>query len=427
MPLKLKLKRKNLRIRRPGVVSSTLRGVGALASGVGNSASALANAFGAIGLNQERVRTAPRKRALFANPQSRAAVATIQNFPSGRTTKPNQSHLEVNDEYIGEINGTTSFACTAYAVNPGQIAIFPWLYKLAALYEKYRFEMLEFYYKPEVSQYATNGQAGKVMLSFDFDSSDPPPTIKQQVEDTYPHADGMPYETIRLNLDPKELSNFVKMHYVRTASLPGGSDIKTYDVGNLNVCTTGNTNTSVLGELRVRYSCRLDVPILQSVAIAPKNYSMSSFTTQVANTAPVASYVSGLTANAALEFATIISVNGPVYSISQGVFGVTQACNLLASCDATVFELGGTLQRGGLTLYKNATCLVLPKNPTGEAQGVFFDVNASTGTIAATSLSISNFFMSAIPGDTISFVVNAFTTGGTANYGVAAICSFQSI
>jgi hypothetical protein len=44
------------------------------------------------------------------------------------------------------------------------------------------------------------------------------------------------------------------------------TDIKTYDAGNLFVSTYGNTNTTVIGELRVRYKCVLSVPVLESAS-----------------------------------------------------------------------------------------------------------------------------------------------------------------
>jgi len=92
---------------------------------------------------------------------------TLKTSTSAATTRRGQIIEE--DEYIADIVGSTAFATTAYPVNPGQSNTFPWANKIASLYEKYDFERLEFYYRREVSEFATNGQAGKVMLSFDYD------------------------------------------------------------------------------------------------------------------------------------------------------------------------------------------------------------------------------------------------------------------
>jgi hypothetical protein len=168
------------------------------------------------------------------------------------------------DEYITDINGSVAFATTQYAVNIGQAAVFPWGSKIASLFEKYHFDMLEFYYRREVSEYATNGQSGKVMLSFDYDASDAPPANKQQVLDTIPHVDAMPCEpTLRLHINTKEMKS-QDGWYVRPGAQPANTDIKTYDSGILSVSTYGCANTSAIGELRVRYKCTLHVPVLEA-------------------------------------------------------------------------------------------------------------------------------------------------------------------
>jgi len=197
-------------------------------------------------------------------------------FPTGASSRARRTRVEVEDEYIADISGSVSFSTTAFAVNPGQSKVFPWLSKEALLFEKYKILRLEFYYRPQVSAYATNGQTGKVMLSFDFDASDAPPASKQQVEDTHPHSDGMPFEEVILTIDPKDCS-LQDSYYVRPGGLPGSSDIKTFDVGILSVSTVGNNSTANIGELRVRYAIALHDPVLENTVSAPLNYHLSQF------------------------------------------------------------------------------------------------------------------------------------------------------
>jgi len=178
-----------------------------------------------------------------------------------------------------EVNGTTaSFGSTAYAINPGQATTFPWLAKEALQWEKWGVSYCVFYYKPEVSQFATNGQSGKIMLSADYDAGDSAPVSKQEVEATVPHSDGMPYECVYLSLDPRRLVDNPKSgKFVRPGNLPGGSDIKTYDGGNLFVSTYNNAATTVLGELRVKYKFWFSEPILNPTSItAPMNNSVTT-------------------------------------------------------------------------------------------------------------------------------------------------------
>jgi len=197
-------------------------------------------------------------------------------FPTGASSRARRSRVEVEDEYVMDIAGSVSFATTSLAVNPGQSTVFPWLSKEALLFEKYKILRLEFYYRPQVSAYATNGQTGKVMLSFDFDASDAPPASKQQVEDTHPHSDGMPYEEVILTIDPRDCS-LQDSYFVRPGGLPGSSDIKTYDVGILSVSTIGNNSSANIGELRVRYAIALHDPVLENIISAPLNYHFSQF------------------------------------------------------------------------------------------------------------------------------------------------------
>jgi len=111
----------------------------------------------------------------------------------------------------------------------------------------------------------------------DYDASDSPPASKTQAEDTDPHTDAMPYEDLLLVLDPRQMFEMADSKYVRIGGLPGASDIKTYDSGNLSVSTIGNTNTSLLGELHVRYAVIFEVPVLESTTSAPANNSVAIF------------------------------------------------------------------------------------------------------------------------------------------------------
>jgi hypothetical protein len=180
--------------------------------------------------------------------------------PSGATNR--RSQVIDEDEYIGEINGSVLFTTTAYPMNPGQAATHPWGSRLASLYEEYDYEELEFYYKREVSEFATNGQTGKVILSIDYDAADAAPTSKQQVEDTQPHMDGMPC-TARISLKADvSLMRKQPSKYVRFGAQQSGTDLRVYDAGNFYISTQGCVNTNVIGELHVKYRVRVKVPVL---------------------------------------------------------------------------------------------------------------------------------------------------------------------
>jgi len=185
------------------------------------------------------------------------------------------------DEYIAAVSGSILFTNTAYAINPGNATTFPWLSVQAKQWEKYHFDYLEFYYKREVSEFATNGTTGKIILAVDFDASDSPPVSKVQIEDTDPRTDGMPCSNLRLPLKAGDIHALFKELYVRSGGLPGSSDIKTYDAGNLNVATQGCIDATEIGELRVKYRVTFKVPVLDSTTSAPKNNSVALFRSAV--------------------------------------------------------------------------------------------------------------------------------------------------
>lgn len=200
-----------------------------------------------------------------------------------------QSMIIEEDEYIAEVVGAATaanFGTTAYPINIGQAVTFPWGSGVVRNnFEKYRFEYLEFYFKREVSEFATNGTTGKVMLHVDFDAADGPPTTKQQVEDSDPHSDGMPCENINLIVPQHSLERLTDGWFVRPGGLPGSTDIKTYDVGNLYVSTQGlAANSAIVGELHVRYRCKVYVPVLDALNGAPSNHNAASYGTLTTET-----------------------------------------------------------------------------------------------------------------------------------------------
>jgi hypothetical protein len=182
---------------------------------------------------------------------------------SSNTTRKTPARIETGDEWIQDSVSSTTFAVAQVHVNPGLASCFPRLSQIAQLYEKYRFRKLQFYYKHSVSPYGTAGTQGKILLSFDYDAADGQPADKQQMENSEPHADCMPYEDMSLNIDCRRLAA-QDSKYVRAAGLGMSQDIKTYDAGVLNFASSGNASSSVVGELRVRYEIELITPVYEN-------------------------------------------------------------------------------------------------------------------------------------------------------------------
>jgi hypothetical protein len=326
------------------------------------------------------------------------------NFRSGKISRENDM------EYIGEVvsNSTGFSVVNQYACNPGQAATFPWLAKKALLYEKYEFKSLDFIYKPEVTQFASLGTTGKVILSFDYDASDPAPSSKQNAEDTDPSADGMPYEEICLTLKPREMHKNSDAKFVRPGSLPGGSDIKTYDCGNFFVSISGiEANSGTLGELWVRYNCVLSVPVLESTNIAPTNYFVSS---QQDTAAAITDNTNYQPLFAAAASNTVVNVNGIGLVNTSGSL-VPPPGNYILDVDTTITNASGNLNTAILNVEKNGNVQDGPSE---------FNSGSSAFTISLHK----SIYISCNGTDAITVVINATfssTSTATTSYRLVAI------
>lgn len=297
----------------------------------------------------------PTKRAQTKNSRPRRQRRNVQLTAKGNPRTGMRSRKTctvVEDEYLGSVNGSVGFVNTVYPINPGQAKTFPWLSLQAKQWEKYHFNHLEFYYKRTVSEYADNGKTGKVIFSVDFDASDAAPGTKQQMEDTDPHVDAMPSENFRMPLRSNQLHSLCKELYVRPGGLPGSSDIKTYDAGNLNVATQGCFDASEVGELRVRYSVTFSVPVLENQLGIPTNNSVTygfSYTRDLVSTVeqdltPQTFNANGLQA--------IVSGNGLV--LPAGKYLVSAIAQFNGAVNTVITNANLVVQKNGTPAYVGA-------------------------------------------------------------------------
>jgi len=159
-------------------------------------------------------------------------------------------------EYIADVYGSVAFAAVAYAINPGIATSFPWLSVIAANYESYKFNSLCFQFSTE----KPTSVGGSLMMAIDFDANDGAPTTKSGIM-AYHNAVRCPVWSQTDYVADKPDLNKLLQHYVRSTTV-SGTDLKTYDVGNLFVCVSGCADTTALGELYVMYDVELITPQL---------------------------------------------------------------------------------------------------------------------------------------------------------------------
>jgi hypothetical protein len=222
---------------------------------------------------------------------ARAVVGPGQRGISNTLGQNTQIPLEqtfAGSESLGRFNGSANFTETQFPINPGQAGTFPWLSQEAKLWEKYEFDSLKFEFRTTINEFSANA-LGRVILGVDFDASDPPPSSRSQAEISRPVTAQAPYFNQMLTLRKQDMHDSMKRHYVRPGALPGGADIKMYDVGNLNFGTDGNINANEVGELWVHYTGKFHVQVLEALTVAPNNNQVALFSgTAEAQTSSVA-------------------------------------------------------------------------------------------------------------------------------------------
>ncbi len=159
-------------------------------------------------------------------------------------------------EYIQDISGSVAFANTQLNINPGISTTFPWLSQIARNYESYLFNKCEFQFETQKSS-STNGS---LMMAVDFDAADSAPTSKTEIMSYHNAVRSAVWAECVNHSDKQDLAKFGVQRYNRFAALAANLDIKTYDVGNINVATQGCADTSAIGELYVDYDVEFMTP-----------------------------------------------------------------------------------------------------------------------------------------------------------------------
>jgi hypothetical protein len=153
------------------------------------------------------------------------------------------------------IAGSSTFTIQqSLALQPGLSSTFPWLSTQAIQYEEYRFRRLEFEYVP----IAPTSTQGDLMLCPDYDSSNAPPLTEVVAVDHMGSVVDSVWKPITINLVTSDMHALGPRKYVRSQAMFG--DIKTFDCGNLFLCTNNETSTAIIGKLFVSYTIELYGP-----------------------------------------------------------------------------------------------------------------------------------------------------------------------
>lgn len=189
-------------------------------------------------------------------------------------------------EFIGNLQGSTSFEINTFNVNPGDEATFPWLSNIAANYEKYRPIGIIFEFKSTSASAlnSTNTALGTVMMCPRYNAvSQSVPQSKMEMLQIENCVSVCPAESAMCGIECAKNYNPLGVLYNRVGgTVPAGSE-QLYDFCDFYIATEGMQAVSTIGELWVTYEIELLTPILGGGQVGDDinfaNYSISSATT----------------------------------------------------------------------------------------------------------------------------------------------------
>lgn len=189
----------------------------------------------------------------------------LVHTPSLPTRNSNQGWGISNCEYVTDVySGGTPFTLTSMALNPADNSTFPWLSRIANLYQKYRFKQLIFEFRSNTSDYAASGPMGNVIFSPVYNVLADQPVTKQQLE-AFAHAvSTKPSNSIMCGVECDPRDSNIKWYYTRN---PSSAATQFTDMGAFYIATNGLAAAAglALGELWIHYTIEFDEPILTGV------------------------------------------------------------------------------------------------------------------------------------------------------------------
>jgi hypothetical protein len=179
----------------------------------------------------------------------------------------------VHRELVSTINGNTTFGVDSFSLNPGLSSSFPWLSSIAGSYEQYRFNRLSFKYITR----APTSYIGSILMAPEYDALDSSPSTELLASQMNGAIENTPWQDQTLTFNVGDMFPMGPRKYIRTGTLPTSSDLKTYDAGQLFVCTVDCADTSAIGKLWVEYEVELHIPQNPNAASATNVGSLSLY------------------------------------------------------------------------------------------------------------------------------------------------------
>jgi hypothetical protein len=213
---------------------------------------------------QKKSRPRSRRQKPLDKESGFAQVSTTSApMAYGSTTKiqkPNFGRARTiikHSEYVGDVNGSVAFTIAmTLNCNPGLPNSFPWLSQIANAYQKFCIKGIQYRFNTEAPSTIT----GSIFLSPEYNPQDPAPITKMETFQNENTAKTVPWRSVNCKIPTKYLRVY-NDYFIRAGNLALNQDLKTYDPLVLYVCTQGQANTNMCGEIWVDYEIELINPI----------------------------------------------------------------------------------------------------------------------------------------------------------------------
>lgn len=205
--------------------------------------------------------------------RSAPAAVSIRQKGSGRP-KVKSSKLGMlitHSEMIGNLvsSGTSlAYVATDFVLNPGKYSTFPWLSTLAGNFDKYIMRKVVVHL---VSNQPTS-TGGKMGIGFDYDSTDPSPTDRNEFFSLTHHVECAPWDSVSLPIPMDAVPRFVNSHTT--------TDSKLIDCGQIVLMADQVVATSTaIADIIIEYEVELLEPqqaiysTMNMVGINPPSFS----------------------------------------------------------------------------------------------------------------------------------------------------------
>jgi hypothetical protein len=211
------------------------------------------------GKKKQQQRQRHNKQSVSNPPFVAAAYSTGNSVGKPIIVHNNDDSVTITHrELIAQVSGTVNFTSSTISIQPGLSSVLPWLSTQCLGWEKYRFIYLR-------AQYLTRTGSqtpGTMMLVPDYDAADAAPTTQTAASTFHGATDDVPWKNQDVNFDMKRSREL----FIRAGPLSANQDIKTYDFGNLYICTADGTAVN-WGKVYLEYK----IMLINSQASVPTN------------------------------------------------------------------------------------------------------------------------------------------------------------